>query len=89
MMWANVTRTMLMPSLCETCHHLRIVVAAKGSRFLLCQRSQTNSRYPKYPPQPVIACGGYQPADSPSVNQELPFAVGPGAFDQSSPEPLR
>ena len=32
----------------------------KGSRFLLCQLSQTNSAYPKYPPQPVVRCDGYR-----------------------------
>lgn len=38
----------------------REVVTPKGSRFLLCQLSQTNSDYPKYPPQPVVQCDGYQ-----------------------------
>jgi hypothetical protein len=39
---------------------MREVVTPKGSRFLLCQLSQTNPAYPKYPAQPVIQCGGYQ-----------------------------
>jgi hypothetical protein len=47
-------------SLCETCALMREVVTPKGSRFLLCQLSQTNPDYPKYPPQPVVQCGGYQ-----------------------------
>jgi hypothetical protein len=38
---------------------MRDVVTPKGSRFLLCQLSQTDSAYPKYPPQPVIRCAGY------------------------------
>jgi len=47
-------------SVCESCALMREVVTPKGSRFLLCQLSQTNSDYPKYPPQPVIRCDGYQ-----------------------------
>ena len=33
------------------------------SRFLLCQLSLTNANFRKYPPQPVISCNGYRPAD--------------------------
>ena len=47
-------------SLCETCQNVREVVTPKGSRFLLCQLSITDARFPKYPPQPVVRCGGYQ-----------------------------
>jgi len=47
-------------SLCETCALMREVVTPKGSRFLLCQLSQADMNYPKYPPQPVLRCGGYQ-----------------------------
>ena len=48
------------PSLCETCAWVREVVTPKESRFLLCQLSQTNPVYPKYPPQPVVRCDGYR-----------------------------
>jgi hypothetical protein len=47
-------------SLCETCALMREVLTPKGSRFLLCQLSQTNPDYPKYPPQPVVGCDGYR-----------------------------
>lgn len=47
-------------SLCETCAHVREVVSGKGSRFLLCQRSQQDRRFPKYPPQPVMECEGFE-----------------------------
>ncbi len=47
-------------SLCQTCSSMREIVTPKGSRFLLCQLSQTNLEYPKYPPQPVVRCDGYQ-----------------------------
>jgi hypothetical protein len=47
-------------SLCETCTLMREVNTPKGSRFLLCQLSQTDPNYPKYPRQPVVRCDGYQ-----------------------------
>ncbi len=46
-------------SLCESCQHLREVVSGKGSRFLMCLLSQTDSRWRKYPPQPVRKCAGF------------------------------
>ena len=49
-----------MRSLCETCASMREVVTPKGSRFLLCRLSQTDPAFPKYPPQPVVHCDGYQ-----------------------------
>jgi hypothetical protein len=48
------------PSFCETCTWMREVVTPKGSRFLLCQLSQSDPDYPKYPPQPVVRCDGYE-----------------------------
>jgi hypothetical protein len=48
------------PSLCETCKNMREARTAR-SRFLLCGLSVTNVAYPKYPPQPVVRCDGYQP----------------------------
>lgn len=52
-------------SLCESCKHVREVVTPKGSRFLLCELSRTEPDYPKYPPQPVLRCGGHAKADQP------------------------
>ncbi len=53
-----------MRSLCEMCASMREVVTPKGSRFLLCRLSQTDPAYPKYPPQPVVRCAGYQLKDT-------------------------
>lgn len=47
-------------SLCESCNHVREVVSGTGSRFLLCRLSQTDSRFRKYPPQPIARCEGYE-----------------------------
>ena len=54
-------------SLCETCKTMREVRTAR-SRFLLCELSVKNAAYPKYPPQPIVRCGGYLPRDE----QRLP-----------------
>lgn len=51
---------MVKQSLCEACAWMREMVTPKGSRFLLCQLSQTNPDFPKYPPQPVVRCAGFQ-----------------------------
>ncbi|MDG1896349.1 MAG: hypothetical protein P8J37_15710 [Fuerstiella sp.] len=47
-------------SLCEFCSHTKDVVSAKGSRFLLCGKAATDNRFQKYPPQPVVQCGGFE-----------------------------
>ncbi len=46
--------------LCATCVHARSVVSSRGSEFLLCGRSETDPRYPKYPPLPVLRCPGFE-----------------------------
>ncbi|HKB39933.1 MAG TPA: hypothetical protein VKD72_26090 [Gemmataceae bacterium] len=53
-----------MPSLCETCASMREVITPRGSRFLLCRLSQTDPAFPKYPPQPVVRCDGYEPGEA-------------------------
>jgi hypothetical protein len=47
--------------LCANCLHARLISSSKGSTFLLCQLSQTDHRFPKYPPLPVLSCPGYSP----------------------------
>ena len=49
-----------MKSLCNSCSNVREVVSGTGSTFLLCRLSQTDKRFPKYPPQPVVRCDGYE-----------------------------
>ncbi|SIO58068.1 hypothetical protein SAMN05444166_5557 [Singulisphaera sp. GP187] len=50
---------MMTVSLCERCEGMRVIISGKGSRFLLCERSQTDARFVKYPSQPVLRCQGY------------------------------
>ncbi len=47
-------------SLCESCSHIREIISKTASRFVLCQLSQTDNRFPKYPPQPVVRCKGHE-----------------------------
>jgi hypothetical protein len=49
--------------LCETCAFARVVESARGSRFYLCKRSETDERFRKYPALPVLACIGYERAE--------------------------
>jgi hypothetical protein len=48
--------------LCLTCQFSSIIHSDRGSRFYRCERSKTDPRFPKYPPLPVVACIGYEPA---------------------------
>jgi hypothetical protein len=48
--------------LCPRCAHVKIITSAKGSTFLLCQLSLSDARFPKYPPQPVVRCTGFDGA---------------------------
>jgi hypothetical protein len=48
--------------LCETCRNVRIVETKRGSRFYLCELSEVDPRFPKYPRLPVLRCSGFTPA---------------------------
>jgi len=49
--------------LCSLCRHARAIRSAKDSEFWLCQLSQTDPRYAKYPALPRRACEGFQQPD--------------------------
>ncbi|MDB4637638.1 hypothetical protein OAK47_01240 [Planctomycetaceae bacterium] len=57
---------MTIPTLCDYCRHRKLVISGKGSRFLMCQKSSEDKRYPKYPPQPVVECAAFD-RDEPST----------------------
>jgi hypothetical protein len=46
-----------------------LVESAKGSVFVLCDRSRTDRSFPRYPPLPVVGCIGYQ-AVAPTTHGE-------------------
>ena len=65
--------------LCRACRHVRIVNSTRGSTFYLCRLAEHDSRFPKYPRLPVLACAGYEPtAESRSPNDEPPEAENEG-----------
>ncbi|HEY8767103.1 MAG TPA: hypothetical protein VIP09_07560 [Dehalococcoidia bacterium] len=58
--------------LCASCVFARVIASARGSRFTLCRRSETDARFPRYPALPVLECIGYEkaPADNtPTVDE--------------------
>ena len=52
-----------MESLCQSCRYVRKITSGKGSVFWLCELAQTDDRFRKYPPQPIVNCIGYEPRD--------------------------
>lgn len=48
------------PGLCETCVHLRLL-ASRSSVFVRCGLAEHDPAFPRYPPIPVLRCGGYKP----------------------------
>lgn len=46
--------------LCDSCRHQRLVPNTRGSVFSLCERSRTDSSFPRYPRLPVERCAGYE-----------------------------
>ncbi|HET9328843.1 MAG TPA: hypothetical protein VFQ05_18920 [Candidatus Eisenbacteria bacterium] len=45
--------------LCARCRHSR-TVKTRTSLFWMCERSKTDSRFPKYPRLPVLSCMGFE-----------------------------
>ncbi|MDX2284008.1 MAG: hypothetical protein NW241_07585 [Bacteroidia bacterium] len=52
-------------SCCARCRFRREIRSARGSAFWLCERSREDPRFPKYPPQPLLRCAGFEPEDQP------------------------
>ncbi|HMR66701.1 MAG TPA: hypothetical protein PKE64_22030 [Anaerolineae bacterium] len=50
--------------LCAACRHVRPIKSSRGSVFVMCGLAKTNPNFPKYPPLPVIKCGGFEPVES-------------------------
>lgn len=46
--------------LCATCRHVRRAGNRRGSVFYRCARAESDPRFPKYPPLPVVRCIGYE-----------------------------
>ncbi len=46
--------------LCPRCAHVHVVVSDRGSTFYRCRLSAADPRFPRFPPQPVLACAGFR-----------------------------
>lgn len=46
--------------LCAHCRWVRIVTNRRGSVFYRCLRADTDPRFVRYPPLPVLRCPGYE-----------------------------
>ena len=53
---------MIDSGLCGTCVHVQRIVSGRGSEFLRCGRSRTDSRFARYPSLPVLYCPGHEVA---------------------------
>lgn len=53
------------PGLCATCVHRRLIASTR-STFLLCGLAEVDPRFPRYPPLPVVECGGYREGRPPA-----------------------
>jgi hypothetical protein len=71
------------PGLCASCRHARTIESRRGSRFWLCSLSQSDPRFPRYPPLPVVSCVGYTPVDV-GASETRSEATDPGS---AAPEP--
>ncbi|MBV8879256.1 MAG: hypothetical protein JO332_04800 [Planctomycetaceae bacterium] len=49
--------------LCASCRHVQRNRSDRGAVFYYCRKSETDPRFPKYPPLPVLSCPGYAPAE--------------------------
>jgi hypothetical protein len=47
--------------LCFTCRWKHDVTNRRGSTFYRCLRADTDPRFVRYPPLPVLSCAGYEP----------------------------
>ena len=46
--------------LCGECSHARTIRSERGSVFVLCELARSDPRFPRYPPQPVVRCPGFE-----------------------------
>ena len=56
--------------LCATCTWVRIVKNRRGSVFYRCLKADSDPRFVRYPPLPVLHCPGYGRRDSPLTEVE-------------------
>ena len=60
------------PGLCGSCRHGHRIDTNRGIRYWRCRRSETDARFPRYPPLPVIACAGWEETDGTDDDRDDP-----------------
>lgn len=55
--------------LCFTCRWMRRVVNRRGSSFFRCTLAETDARFVRYPPLPVLQCEGFE--NEPDVDASI------------------
>jgi hypothetical protein len=50
----------LVEGLCAECIHRKEIRSDRGSVFIMCLLSFSQSEYPKYPRLPVLRCAGFE-----------------------------
>lgn len=48
------------PGLCGSCRHAQVVEGARSTFWRCGMHDEDPERFPKYPPMPVVECGGYE-----------------------------
>ena len=59
--------------LCADCRFASVQRSERGGEFWRCQRSDTDERFPRYPPLPIRECAGYA-ASRPDSSDSDPHA---------------
>ncbi len=57
--------------LCDRCRHQRLIRNTRGSVFSLCERSKTDTDFPRYPRLPVASCRGFEVRAEGNGHQEV------------------
>jgi hypothetical protein len=58
--------------LCATCKWVRIVRNRRGSEFYRCMRADSDARFVRYPPLPVLQCPGFEPGGASRTRRPAP-----------------
>lgn len=56
--------------LCATCRHARRIDTCRGPVYWMCRRSETESKFVKYPRLPVSACPGFETGPGENMKHE-------------------
>src|SRR5207245_8960994 len=59
---ASRSRCVCSVGLCLTCRWMRSIANRRGSTFYRCGLADSDPRFPRYPPLPVLSCNGYERA---------------------------